>query len=176
MGHIVEQIAHLSTVERKEIILVTSGSVGTGRQKLRRQALMQMPLSSHVGDRSAHKVRDLRLVIHILWFDCDVFSHLSFFLSFSSMLSSPLMCERACAAAGQSRLMSLYDSMFGQKYMETSQVLVTESDFTSPDRRKQLRQTLEGLISYKVIPVINENDVISDRKVPVRDGNNRIFW
>ena len=84
--------------------------------------------------------------------------------------------ERACAAAGQSELMSMYSNMFSEYNVACSQILVTDADFRSAKRRKNLRVTLEHLLSLGVVPIINENDVISTRKTPTRDENNFIFW
>lgn len=84
--------------------------------------------------------------------------------------------ERACAAAGQSELMSLYSSMFSEYNIACSQILVTDADFGSRKRRKNLRTTIDYLLSLGVVPIINENDVISTRKTPTRDEKNLIFW
>lgn len=68
---------------------------------------------------------------------------------------------RAAAAAGQSGLMALYDSMFQMMDMQCSQFLVTSRDFKNEDFLKNLNLTVDQLLEMNVVPVINENDCIS---------------
>jgi glutamate 5-kinase len=68
---------------------------------------------------------------------------------------------QACAAVGQSRLMSLYDDAFEKLGYRVAQVLLTEDDFLDPQRHENLRATLATLLTLGVIPIINENDTVS---------------
>jgi len=83
---------------------------------------------------------------------------------------------RACAAAGQSGMMALYEALFAQKAINCAQVLLTEDDFKSQTRRQTLKSTLNGLLKIGIVPIINENDVISERITPIRDEGGAIFW
>ncbi len=68
---------------------------------------------------------------------------------------------QACAATGQSRLMSLYDEAFATMGCRIAQVLLTEDDFRDPTRYENLRATLRALLELGVIPIVNENDTVS---------------
>jgi len=68
---------------------------------------------------------------------------------------------QACAAVGQSRLMSIYDDAFDRLGCRIAQVLLTEDDFRDPTRHANLRRTLHALLSLGVIPIVNENDTVS---------------
>ncbi len=68
---------------------------------------------------------------------------------------------QACAATGQSRLMSLYDEAFATMGCRIAQVLLTEDDFRDPLRHENLRATLRALLELGVIPIVNENDTVS---------------
>jgi glutamate 5-kinase len=68
---------------------------------------------------------------------------------------------QACAAIGQSRLMSIYDDAFAKLGHQIAQVLLTEDDFRDPTRYANLRATFSALLELGVIPVINENDTVS---------------
>lgn len=83
--------------------------------------------------------------------------------------------EKACAAAGQSGLQSLYEMLFAQYHLACSQVLASDSDFREPAVRRNLQRTLRTLLDVGIIPVINENDVITRRQTPLVQGN-RIAW
>lgn len=67
----------------------------------------------------------------------------------------------ACAAAGQLGLMSLYETMFNQFDITTSQLLVTAFDFTSPERMRNIQQVLSELLDLGIVPLMNENDAVS---------------
>ncbi len=68
---------------------------------------------------------------------------------------------QACAAIGQSRLMSIYDDAFEKLGCRIAQVLLTEDDFRDEQRFANLRGTLTSLLEMGVIPIINENDTVS---------------
>jgi glutamate 5-kinase len=72
-----------------------------------------------------------------------------------------LVMVQACAAIGQSRLMSLYDDAFDKLGCRVAQVLLTEDDFVDDRRNQNLRATLARLLVLGVIPIINENDTVS---------------
>src|SRR5690349_15763069 len=74
---------------------------------------------------------------------------------------SELALVQACAAVGQSRLMSMYDDAFEKLGFRVAQVLLTEDDFIDSRRHENLRATLTTLLQLGVIPVINENDTVS---------------
>ena len=80
-----------------------------------------------------------------------------------------LALKQACAAVGQSRLMSLYEEAFGHFDITTAQVLLTEDDFLDPVRYSNLRATLDTLLKLGVIPIVNENDTVSTVELE-RDG------
>ncbi|KAL9426180.1 hypothetical protein AB3S75_033041 [Citrus x aurantiifolia] len=71
--------------------------------------------------------------------------------------------------------MALYDTLFSQLDVTSSQLLVTDSDFRDEDFRKQLYETVQSLLDLRVIPIFNENDAVSTRKAPYEDSSG-IFW
>ena len=72
-----------------------------------------------------------------------------------------LVTKQACAAVGQSLLMDAYKDLFSQWSVKIAQVLLTEEDFSNWRRYSNLRQTMEKLIGFGILPVVNENDTIS---------------
>jgi glutamate 5-kinase len=69
---------------------------------------------------------------------------------------------RACAAVGQCKLMQAYSDAFRPYGLIPAQVLVTEDDFTDLNRHKILRQTFERLLTLGAVPVVNENDTVTN--------------
>jgi glutamate 5-kinase len=68
---------------------------------------------------------------------------------------------QACAAVGQSRLMALYGDLFEKFALHVAQVLLTHADLEDHDRHLNARNTLLTLLDRGVVPIINENDVVS---------------
>jgi glutamate 5-kinase len=80
--------------------------------------------------------------------------------------------KQACAAVGQSLLMEAYKRLFGAYDVKTAQVLLTEEDFSNWRRYSNLRRTMEKLIAFGVLPIVNENDTVSTAELEtVGDGS-----
>lgn len=69
--------------------------------------------------------------------------------------------KQACAAIGQSKLMSIYENGFDTYGIIAAQILLTEDDFSIRSRYLSLRITLNKLLEMKAVPVINQNDTVS---------------
>jgi len=75
------------------------------------------------------------------------------------------------AAVGQSRLMTTYDRLFSQLRCRTGQVLLTHGDLKDRRRHLNARHTLMRLLDHRIIPVINENDVVSIDELKFGDND-----
>ncbi len=73
--------------------------------------------------------------------------------------------KQACAAIGQSRLMSFYENGFGIYDIPIAQILLTEDDFSLRHRYLSLRTTLNKILEFGVVPIINQNDTVSTIKM-----------
>ena len=69
--------------------------------------------------------------------------------------------RQALAAIGQSRLMALWDQMFEQQDVPIAQALLTRRDLADRLGYLNTRNTLLELVELGVVPVVNENDVVS---------------
>jgi len=69
--------------------------------------------------------------------------------------------KQACAAIGQASLMRFYEDAFDKFNITVAQVLLTEDDFDYRNRYLSLKSTLQELLSFNVIPIINQNDCVS---------------
>ena len=79
--------------------------------------------------------------------------------------SESMSVKQACAAVGQSRLMSIYEDGFDKYGIITAQILLTEEDFTHRRKYLSLHDTLNTLINLGTIPVINQNDTVSTEEL-----------
>jgi glutamate 5-kinase len=72
-----------------------------------------------------------------------------------------MVTKQACAAVGQSLLMDAYKDLFSSWGVKIAQVLLTEEDFTNWRRYSNLQHTIEKLLGFGVLPIVNENDTVS---------------
>ncbi|XP_038592123.1 delta-1-pyrroline-5-carboxylate synthase isoform X4 [Micropterus salmoides] len=140
LASIVEQVAMLQN-QGREMMIVTSGAVAFGKQRLRHEILLSQSVRQalHTGH---NQLKDMSL---------------------------PVLEARACAAAGQSGLMALYEAMFTQYSTCTAQVLVTNLDFHDEKKRQNLNSTLQELLHMNIVPIINTNDAVVPPPEPNSD-------
>jgi glutamate 5-kinase len=84
-----------------------------------------------------------------------------------------MVTKQACAAVGQSLLMDAYRRLFAECGLKVAQVLLTEEDFTVWRRYSNLRHTIEKLLQFGVIPIINENDTVSTAELTATNTGKR---
>jgi glutamate 5-kinase len=75
------------------------------------------------------------------------------------------------AAVGQTRLMSLYDSLFAENRCNIGQVLLTHDVLKHRERHLNARNTLLNLIANRIVPIINENDAVSSEEIQFGDND-----
>lgn len=82
--------------------------------------------------------------------------------------------KQACAAVGQSILMQTWQEGFTPHDLTVGQVLLTHEDLRSRDRHLAVKATIEALIGYGTIPILNENDTVSAAEIQamVQFGDN----
>ena len=69
--------------------------------------------------------------------------------------------KQAAAAVGQCELMYTYDKLFSEYNHTVAQILLTADDISDPRRSNYVHDTLERLLGWGVLPVINENDAVA---------------
>lgn len=79
--------------------------------------------------------------------------------------------KQALAAIGQTQLMQAYQRAFGEWGQAIAQVLLTAEDLLDEKRRENARRTLEQLVSWRVLPVVNENDTVATEEISVGDND-----
>jgi len=69
--------------------------------------------------------------------------------------------KQAAAAVGQCELMYSYDKLFAEYNHTVAQILLTADDVQDKRRSSHLQDTLERLLEWGVMPIVNENDAVS---------------
>lgn len=79
--------------------------------------------------------------------------------------------RQVLASIGQVKLISRYKELFDQQGIICSQVLVTKEDFKSRHHYLHMKNCLTALLSNDIVPIINENDVISVTELMFTDND-----
>ena len=69
--------------------------------------------------------------------------------------------QQALASIGQSELMTVYQQRFATYGQKISQVLLTHDVLDYPQSREYVHNTIEQLLNWGIIPVVNENDTVA---------------
>ncbi|CAN5914642.1 glutamate 5-kinase [soil metagenome] len=121
--HLVEQMAGLRK-QGKEIILVSSGAVASGRS-----------------------------------------------LISVSEKTDAVSSRQLLASVGQVKLINTYSELFSQHELICAQVLVTKEDFRDRGHYLNMKNCFQALLQHQVVPVVNENDVISVTELMFTDND-----
>ncbi|HVC80924.1 MAG TPA: glutamate 5-kinase [Chloroflexota bacterium] len=82
-----------------------------------------------------------------------------------------LPAKQMLAAIGQVRLMQLYDRLFARHGIPVAQALLAPGDLGTRQGYLNARGTLLGLTRHRVVPVINENDVVATDEIQFGDND-----
>src|ERR1700744_2434872 len=85
--------------------------------------------------------------------------------------SDAVATRQLLASIGQVKLINTYSQLFGQFDILCSQVLVTKEDFRDRVHYLNMKNCLEILLQHNVIPVVNENDVVSITELMFTDND-----
>lgn len=94
-------------------------------------------------------------------------------LSLLKMKKRPtdLATLQAAAAIGQNSLMHSYSQLFRGFGINAGQMLLTQEDFNDRKRYLNIKHTIERLLDYGAVPVINENDTVATDEIRCGDND-----
>jgi glutamate 5-kinase len=78
---------------------------------------------------------------------------------------------QAAAAVGQMGLVQAYEACFQKQGLHTAQILLTREDFSHRQRYLNARSTFRTLLSFGVVPVVNENDTVATDEIRFGDND-----
>jgi glutamate 5-kinase len=79
--------------------------------------------------------------------------------------------SQALSTIGQSHLMRRYTESFERYDTTTAQILLTELDLQNTERFTNFRNTIETLLDWDVVPIINENDAVAIEEIHIGDND-----
>ncbi len=80
--------------------------------------------------------------------------------------------RQAVAAVGQAGLILEYEKVFEKYNKKVAQILLTQDDLSNRKRYLNARNTIYTLLSWGVVPIINENDTVVIDEIKVGDNDN----
>src|ERR687897_3215707 len=78
---------------------------------------------------------------------------------------------QAASAVGQGKLYRSYDELLQQRGVPSAQVLLTFFDMSARTHYLNARHTLQTLLRWRVLPVINENDTTTTDEISFGDND-----
>ena len=78
---------------------------------------------------------------------------------------------QATAAVGQMGLVQAYEACFQAHGIHSAQILLTHADLSNRRRYLNARSTLRALLGYGTVPVVNENDSVSNEEIRFGDND-----
>lgn len=79
--------------------------------------------------------------------------------------------KQAVASVGQASLMMIYQKLFREYGLVSSQVLITKDIIDHPQRKENATNTFKALMDYGVIPIVNENDTVATDEIEFGDND-----
>jgi glutamate 5-kinase len=80
--------------------------------------------------------------------------------------------KQAAAAVGQTHLMQAYQRALTPHNLKAAQVLLTSEDLGSRQRFLNARATIDALLGFGIVPIINENDTVVVDEIKFGDNDN----
>jgi glutamate 5-kinase len=79
--------------------------------------------------------------------------------------------SQALSTIGQGHLMRHYTQSFDRYDQMVAQILLTGKDLDSPERFRNFQNTVETLLDWGVVPIINENDAVATDELRIGDND-----
>jgi len=86
-------------------------------------------------------------------------------------IADPVARKQVLAAAGQVHLMESYRTLFENHGLTVAQVLTSKSDFQTRRHYLNMRGCIEALLAAEIVPIVNENDVVSITELMFTDND-----
>ena len=79
--------------------------------------------------------------------------------------------RQAVAAVGQAGLILAYEKSFARYDRKVAQILLTSEDLSNRKRYLNARNTFSTLLSWHIVPVVNENDTVAVESIKFGDND-----
>ncbi len=111
-----------------------------------------------------------RFNIDVIWVTSGAIASATERTNFSGKKRSVAQ-KQALSAIGQPLVMDLYNLALNRVGLLGAQVLLTGGDIRDKGRRQNLQNTLEQLLKWQAVPVLNENDAVATEEIQFGDND-----
>ena len=80
--------------------------------------------------------------------------------------------KQVCASLGQAHLIETYQKALAKYDYTAAQILITSRDLKAASTRQNLISCLEAMESSPIVPIVNENDVLSTEEIETSTEEN----
>jgi len=91
-------------------------------------------------------------------------------------IETKIKVKQALASIGQPYLMRLFQDIFSEYGLLTSQCLLSYADFDNKKTQKNISNTITVLLDNGYIPIINENDTVSTEEIKFGDNDKLMYY
>ena len=109
--------------------------------------------------------------IEVIWVTSGAIGTARKRLGIQKKKKSSLSEKQALSAIGQPMVMDLYNLALQSCGLKGAQVLITYSDLANKNQLKNFQNTLETLLHWDVVPVLNENDAVATEEIRFGDND-----
>jgi glutamate 5-kinase len=106
----------------------------------------------------------------VIWVTSGAIASAADRIQFNS-IKKTLAEKQALSALGQPIVMDLYNKALHSLGAHGAQILLTASDIADENRKKNLLSTLNKLLDWNIIPIINENDSVATEEIQFGDND-----
>jgi glutamate 5-kinase len=86
--------------------------------------------------------------------------------------SREIPIRQAAASIGQSVLMQKWNDSFQKYGIAVAQILLTYDFYSDREKYLNLRNAIQTLLEYRVVPIFNENDAVCVKEIDATFGDN----
>ena len=86
-----------------------------------------------------------------------------------------LASHQILASVGQPKLIQIYSDSLVNHKTNVAQILLTRGDFGLRKSYLNIRNTIENLLKYRIVPIVNENDVVATEELDLNFGDNDLL-
>ena len=109
--------------------------------------------------------------IEVIWVTSGAIASAADLIDFPKAAERTLSEKQALSAMGQPIVMDLYNLALGVFGLKGAQILLTSDDLSNASRRENFQNTLEKLLSWGVVPILNENDAVATQEIQFGDND-----
>ena len=109
--------------------------------------------------------------IEVIWVTSGAIATAREKLKIKKSKNSKLDEKQALSAIGQPVIMDLYNMALQAEGLRGAQILLTYDDLANSKRRSNLKNTIETLLKWQVVPILNENDTVATEEIKFGDND-----